>query len=178
MAKEPCSFVVENHRRGITREVLIDCEDAPLVESRGWGLHITTYKDRMREYIQSRTRPRTLLHRLIMGLEPGEPLQVDHINGNGLDNRRQNLRRATPAQNAQNRTHAVARPVHPEIQMRGVTFAKDKCSSSDKIGTKRCYGARVVLDGKIFRLGYYYTAEEAGEAARMFRQQHMEYATN
>lgn len=41
-----------------------------------------------------------LMHRLI--LEPGE-LQVDHKNGDGLDNQRLNLRIATPTQNMQNR---------------------------------------------------------------------------
>ena len=41
-----------------------------------------------------------LMHRLIIGDRLG--IQVDHVNGDGLDNRRGNLRFATPQQNAAN----------------------------------------------------------------------------
>lgn len=42
-----------------------------------------------------------LLHRVICGTPQG--MLTDHINGNTLDNRRCNLRAATPSQNAKNR---------------------------------------------------------------------------
>lgn len=41
------------------------------------------------------------MHRIILNAPDG--LQVDHINGDGLDNRRSNLRLATSCQNNQNR---------------------------------------------------------------------------
>lgn len=45
-----------------------------------------------------------LLHRLILGLlDAPRSTHVDHINGDGLDNRRANLRIATPKQNNGNR---------------------------------------------------------------------------
>lgn len=43
------------------------------------------------------------MHRVIMGLSKYDKRQVDHINGDSLDNRRCNLRIVTPMQNAWNR---------------------------------------------------------------------------
>lgn len=45
---------------------------------------------------------RRYMHRLILGAEPEQ--YVDHVNGDGLDNRRVNLRIATAADNARNAT--------------------------------------------------------------------------
>ena len=44
---------------------------------------------------------RIYMHREIMGATPG--VEIDHRNGDGLDNRKQNLRPATHAQNIRNR---------------------------------------------------------------------------
>jgi hypothetical protein len=43
------------------------------------------------------------MHRFLMGSPPSEGLVIDHINGNGLDNRRCNLRWVTAAQNQANK---------------------------------------------------------------------------
>ena len=43
---------------------------------------------------------RVRMHRVIMDAQPGE--QVDHINGNGLDNRRENLRICSHSENQHN----------------------------------------------------------------------------
>ena len=61
------------------------------------------------------------MHRLIMDAIPGQ--QVDHKNGDGLDNRLCNLRFATRAQNAKNRTkrersRTKYKGVHPAVHGR------------------------------------------------------------
>lgn len=42
------------------------------------------------------------MHRVILGMGPDDPREVDHINGQPLDNRRANLRPATRQENARN----------------------------------------------------------------------------
>jgi len=74
-----------------------------------------------------------LMHREILGLEPGDGIQCDHINHNGLDNRQANLRTCTRNQNARNRRlyknntsgymgvrlHKVSRKWEAQIKYRG-----------------------------------------------------------
>lgn len=57
---------------------------------------------------------RIYMHRAIM--KAPATRQVDHVNGDGLDNRRENLRLATPKQNMENRTV----PARTESGYRGV----------------------------------------------------------
>ena len=103
-------------------EAIIDASDIELVES----IHWHAAKCRRTMYVKH-TTPRNengkqetiRLHRLIMGHPIG--MQVDHINGNGLDNRRENLRVATANQNQHNR-----RPNLRSVSgIKGVTWRHD-----------------------------------------------------
>jgi hypothetical protein len=76
---------------------LIDDADAPLLAGHRWTAHI----NRGVWYARSRLGgPTVLLHRLVLNAPSG--VIVDHRNGDGLDNRRSNLRLATNAQNCRN----------------------------------------------------------------------------
>lgn len=88
-----------------------------------------------------------LLHRIIMGHPPH---QVDHINGNKLDCRRENLR-ATPD------TAIHARNKKPRNPGRfGVTWAKREGK----------WMARITVDKKGVFLGYYTDIDDARRAVR------------
>ena len=82
--------------------VLVDDSDFKLVNSYRWYAekHRSTY------YAYNSVRKGNItehssMHRLIMDAEDGQ--QVDHKNGDGLDNRRENLRICTNVQNQGNR---------------------------------------------------------------------------
>ncbi len=78
---------------------------------------------------------KVFMHRLILGLKYGDGKQTDHINNNGLDNRKANLRTCTTAQNQHNRQqHKTGRS-----QYKGVSWDKvrRKWQVNIKIGNKR-----------------------------------------
>lgn len=92
-------------------------------------------------------RPKTtFMHRLIMGAEPGQV--VDHINGEGLDNRRENLRVCTHRQNQQNRR----RSVNNKTGYKGVIFHENR------------YRASIQLDGKQSPVGAFRCPLKAARA--------------
>jgi hypothetical protein len=88
------------------------------------------------------------LHRVILGLT-GSKVLCDHINGEGLDNRRSNLRIASRAQNNVNK-----RPQEGGTsKWKGVCFDKGNGKWRTQIG----------IDGKTTHLGYFH--EELAAAA-------------
>ncbi len=79
--------------------IQIDEEDFPKVSARRWYV---VQPDGKKSYAMSRGRDgkTVYLHRLVMDVGPGE--EIDHKNGDGLDNRKHNLRIATRQQNCAN----------------------------------------------------------------------------
>jgi hypothetical protein len=79
------------------REFTIDRDALQFVKSYRWHIDSSNH-------ITSNTcGKRVMLSRLIMGLNETTSVQVDHISGDPLDNRRCNLRLCTPLGNSRNR---------------------------------------------------------------------------
>ena len=135
--------------------VLYDAVDVDLVTARTWRL------DNNRDYVIADTRrggsPRRLyLHRIILGLTPGDGRYGDHINGNTLDNRRRNLRATTNQVNISNQAIENHRGLS---RYRGVYWNR-------KLGR---WAADVRLDYRKHYLGSFATEEDAAAAAAAFR---------
>lgn len=78
---------------------IVDDADYERLLSYKWFAWASDRSDR--NYAATKRKGVLLMHRVVMQASPGQ--FVDHINGDGLDNRKSNLRFVTNSQNAQNR---------------------------------------------------------------------------
>jgi HNH endonuclease len=129
---------------------LVDDEDYELVSKFKWNAlgvrHGKTKYAIHKCWVKGENRSAGIsMHRFIMN--PDANTEVDHINHNGLDNRRVNLRMATRWQNACGSTRT-----DNKHGFRGVRTYNGK------------YIARVVVLGKEYSGGTYLTAVEAARA--------------
>ena len=136
-------------------ETIIDAEDVRLICSDNWcvtGPGLQTGDGgciyAMRIDTTSGKRVSLRLHRVIMNAP--DNLQVDHINGNGLDNRKSNLRLVTHTQNMLNQRKA-----------------KDNTSGYKGVHWNKTRGrwqATIQANGKAKYLGLFDDPAEAHEA--------------
>lgn len=121
---------------------IVDDADYPLVSQFRW----CALKRRHGRYyyaVRGNNGQYTPMHRLIVDAHDGE--DVDHINGDGLDNRRCNLRKCTQAENSWN----------SRVNSRNTTGFRGVCPDAGK------FKAYISCNGKRFWLGYHATPEEA-----------------
>jgi hypothetical protein len=135
--------------------IKVSPEDFALVSGFNWTLNRFGYA------VAYENGRHFLMHRLIFDAKKGQA--VDHINGDRSDNRRQNLRIASHAQNMQNRTVAKTN----KTGFKGVYFD----------GARAKYRAEISAFGRRMRLGRFATAEQAREAYNLAALQlHKEFA--
>jgi hypothetical protein len=121
---------------------IVDPDDYPRLAAYKWRLCRTKGKNVL--YAERSIRlPNGKYSRILMHhhlILPPDGYVVDHVNGNGLDNRRDNLRIATVAQNAWN-----SKKRNPRSGYKGVYFDRQK----------RLWRAAIVCNRKRIHLGYF-----------------------
>jgi hypothetical protein len=133
---------------------IIDVEDLALVSGRRWTLRRS---DGAPGYAVS---GRVRMHRVIMGINDPKR-EVDHFDGDGLNNRRLNLRILDHARNGQNQIRR-----HRPPDMRNVAW--------DKRGQQ--WTVRVALRGAVHHIGRFRDLDEAKRAASEARRRLLPYA--
>jgi hypothetical protein len=130
-------------------EAIIDTADIPLVAEYNWFAITpghTVYARTNRT--ENGKQASVVMHRVIIGARSGQI--VDHINCNGLDNRRANLRFATTAQNTQNQRRNSANT----SGFKGVHWHRQN----------QVWRAQIQVNSKRRHIGCFETAEAAYEA--------------
>ena len=118
---------------------LVDDEDYDRIASVKWYASVqsnVTYANR--DTCESGKRVTVSMHRFIM--QPPKGMRVDHINGDGLDNRKANLRICTPGENLRNQRRAKGRSA-----FKGVSFHAHN----------KKWRAQICVDGRRMCLGYF-----------------------
>lgn len=138
-------------RNGKGKYALVDDEDYEVASGFRWYLE----PNRVRANRPHGTDFPTVsisLHRLIMGFPN---VQVDHRDGNRLNNQRSNLRLATSAQNSQNRgTRSDNSTGYKGVHYRG----------EERYPSGRLWRARITCNGQRISLGSFKSAKEAAIA--------------
>lgn len=117
------------------KQAIVDDEDFARVINWRWSHHHTGYV--------VRGKPQISLHRFIMGAKKGQ--YVDHVNGDRLDNRKENLRFCTRKQNQWNTRS------YDGIHWRG---------------DREAWIVRMRVDGRMKYIGYFKEKKDAEEARR------------
>ena len=128
---------------------LVDDEDFERLAG-PWHISTRGYATRMEKDPKTGKWVSVFMHRRVMGIEHGDPRRVDHIDGNGLDNRRKNLRPCSHAENMRNCKKSATN----KSGFKGVCWrAKAKK-----------WAAHIHFNGKQKFLGLFETPNEAHEA--------------
>ena len=130
---------------------LVDDEDFEALNKYSWrfmGRYVVRHQ-LVGEYTDLKDRKIVMMHRAIMN--PPKELLVDHINHNTLDNRKSNLRLATPQQNSFNRRGSIKSMYSA---YKGVSYHKN---------IKR-WTASIKISGKKINLGTFPTEIAAAKA--------------
>lgn len=128
-------------------EILVDAEDLLDLRQYSWSINASGYA--VRGYHTDGRQCNEIMHRRLMALVRGDKLQVDHIDGNRLNNQKSNLRVCTHIENSRNRKTQGNNSGYKGVYWRASTHR---------------WHANIGHLGKTYFLGSYDTAEEAHRA--------------
>lgn len=145
----PCLFGAKMKRIPLThgKFALVDDGDYEWLSQYNW--HYKTSKGMCKTETMINGK-KISMHRLILGLSHGDGILTDHINHNGIDNQRNNIRPCTSRQNQQNRKPYK----NKSSKYKGVSWYKQ--TKKWKPSIKSEHGYRY--------LGYYKSEIEAARA--------------
>lgn len=97
------------------KECLVDDQDYTFLNAIRWNYSQTGYAIKRFYNLPPGTVKHVKMHRFLLNIKDPR-VQVDHINGNKLDNRRSNLRLSNNAQNAANKKKQRGSSVYKGVQ--------------------------------------------------------------
>ena len=151
-----------------SKVAIVDDEDYETIAAFGWHVarrHSGIYYAIRNVCRRDGGRTTEQMHRVVLMRKLGRlivgGMQCDHINGNGLDNRRENLREVTFAQNQRN---CRRRSANPSSQYLGVSWH----------GRVKKWVVRISIGVKRLSLGYHDTELAAAHARERYLAAHPE----
>jgi hypothetical protein len=124
---------------------LVDAEDYEYLNKYKWCAVTRKRKDGKRQCFYAVTHPGIRMHRLIM--KTPRELEVDHKDGDGLNNQKHNLRNCTRLQNVLNQ---MTQQTNKTSKYRGVLW-----------NAERRWRVQIQYKSKVYYLGYFDCEEEA-----------------
>ncbi len=152
---------LRNRKGEIVGYAIVDAEDYDAVMSAGRWSKAKNGGYAYRRKTVNRRPVEVKMHRFVLGMDASDPRQVDHEDGDTLNNRKSNLRPCGPSLNGQNRPCGWGRS-----GVRGVHWNEQH----------QKWRVQHTLNRKKVHLGLFDTLEEADAVARQWRKENMPFS--
>ncbi len=143
------SYIYVTRQSGKVHVILLDADDYAKFGNLTWSIRDGSNTFYAGRHTARPNRHGQLLHREIMGLARSDNRLVDHIDGNGLNNCKSNLRICTNPQNQRGQS-----------AIRGLSKYKGVCWSTNK----QSWQAQMTFEGKRLFIGRFASERAAAKA--------------